>query len=123
MKPKVLIVDDEAGTRALVRRALQDHGWALFEADHGAAALRTARAVPPDVLLLNLHLPGSPDAWDLLAAWPGLPCLVLDRGLTAAERQAACQAGVRQFLGLPCLPAQLQQAVAALLNDAPPRWQ
>ncbi len=123
MKHKLLIADPDAGHRTWVRQALQAQGWALFEADHGAAALRTARTVQPDLLLLSLHLPGSPDAWDLLAAMAGLPCLVLDRGLSAAQRQAACQAGARQFLSLPCPPAQMQQAVLGLLNEAPPRWQ
>lgn len=116
MKRKVLIVDHQAGTRRQVQQALHDCGHAVFEADHGTAAMRLIRALQPDLLVLNWALPGSPDGQALLQALPGTPCLVLDARLSPTERQAAWEAGARQFLRVPFLPSQLREAVAALLD-------
>jgi DNA-binding NarL/FixJ family response regulator len=54
----VLVVDDHAGFRELARTLLEDGGYAVVgEAGDGAAALRAARALHPDAVLLDVHLP------------------------------------------------------------------
>jgi DNA-binding NarL/FixJ family response regulator len=54
----VLVVDDHAGFRELARALLEDGGYAVVaEAGDGASALRAARAVRPDAVLLDVHLP------------------------------------------------------------------
>lgn len=121
MKPKVLIVDGDAPTRRAVQAALRDAGLALFEADHGAAALRLARAVQPDLVVLNLQLGGHPDALALIDAWQTdperaiTPLLLLGARGQAAERACAWQAGARHFVPLPVMAAPLRQAVLAML--------
>ena len=60
MTPSVLIVDDHARFRQTVRRALERDGWTIAgEAEDGAGALRAARALEPDVVLLDVGLPGT----------------------------------------------------------------
>src|SRR5215207_2799776 len=57
--PSVLIVDDHARFRATARRALERDGWTIAgEAADGAAALTAAEALEPDVVLLDVGLPG-----------------------------------------------------------------
>jgi CheY-like chemotaxis protein len=54
----VLVVDDHAGFRELARTLLEDGGYAVVgEARDGATALRAARALHPDAVLLDVHLP------------------------------------------------------------------
>ena len=54
----VLVVDDHAGFRELARTLLEDGGYAVVgEAGDGATALRAARALHPDAVLLDVHLP------------------------------------------------------------------
>ena len=54
----VLLVDDHAGFRELARTLLEDGGYAVVgEAGDGATALRAARALQPDAVLLDVHLP------------------------------------------------------------------
>ena len=54
----VLIVDDDAATRSAIRTILADAGYATWEAETGAEALRAARAQPPALVLLDVNLPG-----------------------------------------------------------------
>ena len=54
----VLVVDDHAGFRELARALLEDGGYAVVaEAPDGASALRAARRLRPDAVLLDVHLP------------------------------------------------------------------
>jgi DNA-binding NtrC family response regulator len=56
---KVLIVDDEKLVRWSLRQKCQEWGYQVVEAENGAAALRTARAESPDVVLLDVRLPDT----------------------------------------------------------------
>jgi two-component system KDP operon response regulator KdpE len=57
MKPRVLVVDDEAQLRRAVTRSLEGHGYQVREAEDGAAALSAFEVFKPDVVLLDLMLP------------------------------------------------------------------
>ena len=56
--PTILVVDDEPAIRALVRAALSEHGYRVLEAADGAQALRLALSERPDLVLLDVALPG-----------------------------------------------------------------
>jgi signal transduction histidine kinase/CheY-like chemotaxis protein len=80
---EVLVVDDDAGTRELLRRTLAREGWAVAEAADGREALaRLGRGAPPSVVLLDLMMPGM-DGFEVLAAmrreeaWRGIPVVVV----------------------------------------------
>ena len=57
MKPKVLVVDDDAEFTELIRYNLQQRGWEILSAHNGIQGLRLARAGLPDVILLDVMLP------------------------------------------------------------------
>src|SRR6266508_1772453 len=57
-KPRVLIVDDDPLIRDLVRAVLEDASYDLDEASSGEEALRVAARRPPDVVLLDVMMPG-----------------------------------------------------------------
>jgi PAS domain S-box-containing protein len=55
--PRALIVDDDASQRELLRRALEQEGWGVAEAEHGEAALAQISTTPIDLVLLDLMMP------------------------------------------------------------------
>ncbi|MBN1402688.1 MAG: response regulator transcription factor [Anaerolineae bacterium] len=66
MPPKILVVDDEYAVRELVRAYLEREGYQVETAADGPTGLRAARTLQPDVLVLDIMLPGL-DGLDLLA--------------------------------------------------------
>jgi DNA-binding NarL/FixJ family response regulator len=79
--PTVLVVDDHAGFRATARRLLEGDGWTVIgEAEDAASALTAVSALRPDVVLLDIGLPGI-DGFEvaerLAVATDGGPAVVL----------------------------------------------
>src|SRR5437879_1085691 len=54
----ILVADDKATSRELVRTVLERIGYAVVEAADGVEALSSARANRPDLIILDLHMPG-----------------------------------------------------------------
>jgi CheY-like chemotaxis protein len=89
----ILVVDDEAEQRRLLRRILEHEGYAVVEADNGHAALDRLREGTPAVILLDLMMPVM-DGFEFLVerdreqAWRGIPVIVLTaRDLSADDRE------------------------------------
>ncbi|HSK19056.1 MAG TPA: response regulator [Longimicrobiales bacterium] len=57
MEPMVLVVDDESSVRSLISNSLRDHGYRTIEAADGVEALRMARELRPDAVVLDIELP------------------------------------------------------------------
>jgi CheY-like chemotaxis protein len=78
----VLVVDDDAETRALLRRMLEPAGYTVVEANNGRVALERLSEVPPSVVLLDLMMPEM-DGFEFVAefrrreAWRGIPIVVI----------------------------------------------
>ena len=58
MSRKILIVDDEPGIRNLISAYLRKEGYEIFEADDGEKAVKAAHAFKPDLIILDIMLPG-----------------------------------------------------------------
>jgi CheY-like chemotaxis protein len=56
--PRVLLVEDNENQRLLYREAFQDDGYEVVEAGDGWAALQCVERQPPDVVVLDIHMPG-----------------------------------------------------------------
>lgn len=83
----MLIVDDHAAFRASARALLQAEGFNVVgEAADGAAALRAVRALQPEIVLLDIHLPGLDGlaVAEQLATVPHPPAVVLTSSRDAA---------------------------------------
>ena len=89
---RVLVVEDEASTRELLRRTLEKEGWDVIEAEHGRVALELVTEAPPGLILLDLMMPEM-DGFQFLAelrqteAWRVIPVVVVTaKDLTAQDR-------------------------------------
>ncbi|MEP2120288.1 MAG: response regulator [Bauldia litoralis] len=89
----VLVVDDDAGTREMLRRLLTREGWSVREAEDGAAGLEAIERSRPAVVLLDLMMPRM-DGFEMLAvlrendATRDLPVVIVtSKDLTREERE------------------------------------
>jgi CheY-like chemotaxis protein len=118
---KVLVVDDEADARALVRRLLEDCKAQVVTAGSAAEALELVRTEKPDVLVCDIGMPGE-DGYSLIrrvrALGPEHGGLVPSAALTAyarsEDRVKAILAGFQMHLAKPVEPAELIATVAGL---------
>ena len=105
----ILVVEDDADIRALVADVLTGAGHAVAAAPDGRAALALAAARPPDLILLDMHMPAV-DGWEFARRYragppPHAPIVVLT-ATTHASRRAA-EVGAAGFLGKPFDVGQL----------------
>jgi CheY-like chemotaxis protein len=116
---RVLVVDDEPDVLLLCRLNLQQRGHELLEAADGSTALALARDRHPDVIVLDLMLPGI-SGYDVLEALQrdevttDIPVLVLTAKSLRADRERSHGLGASAFLTKPFLPNELCEMVDSL---------
>ncbi len=116
----VLIVDDHADIRRLLRMTLEDQGLALHEAESGSAALAMAHAERPDIVLLDVMMPGGIDGLEVcrrIRSSPGLAhtqVIMLSARDSMRDRDAGMRAGAHDFIAKPFSPAQIADRVRQL---------
>jgi CheY-like chemotaxis protein len=117
---RVLVVDDEPDVLLLCRLNLQQHGHELLEASDGSTALDIARDQHPDVIVLDLMLPGM-NGYEVLETLKkdgrtsDIPVLVLTAKSLGADRERSHELGASEFLTKPFLPSDLCEMVESLL--------
>lgn len=122
MAATILICDDEQPLRALVRAALAGCGYTFVEALDGDEALARARSARPELIILDVVLPGR-TGWQVLAelrADPRLahvPVLLVSARPQHRGREAALAAGADRYLSKPFALGELTAAVADLLGS------
>jgi two-component system, OmpR family, response regulator MtrA len=114
----VLICEDDSNLRTLVRLALGD-GYRFFEAPDGPSALELARSIRPDLIVLDLMLPGR-SGFDILSDLrrgedADTPVIVISAWSDSNE--AAVEAGADRFVAKPFDPDELRDAAVELLED------
>lgn len=118
----VLVVDDDARVREVIQWALEDEGFEVETAADGLQAVARGTARRPDLVLLDLTLPGLNGyrvAHDLRAAHgSGLPILAMTAD-GRAEAKAA-RAGAYAFVRKPFELAELIGSIRRGLHAAPP---
>ena len=116
---RILLVEDEAETAALVREALGGEAYEIDWHDRGESGLRAAAAGQFDLVILDRMLPemeGLVIVQRLRAAGVAAPVLMLSALARAEERVAGLDAGADDYLGKPFEPFELVARVRALLR-------
>ena len=101
---KILIIDDEADLRMLVRFILEPSGYEVLEASTGKEGLEVAHSNAPDLVLLDIQLPDI-DGWTVLEAMsrdaPHAPVVVFSAHSSPSTLNRAREAGAAAYLVKP----------------------
>jgi CheY-like chemotaxis protein len=117
-------VEDFADAREMYREYLEFSGFRVATACDGREAIEKARLIEPDLILMDLSLPGI-DGWEatrILKADPAtshLPIVALSAHALAPEGQRAREAGCDGFIAKPCLPPELVAEITRFLDLEP----
>jgi len=120
-RPLILVADDRASSRELLRTVLERAGYAVIEAEDGEAAVERAHSGNPDLILLDLQMPKL-DGYGVLAKlrseerFRTVPVLALTASAMSGDREKIMAAGFTDYLSKPAGPDLLREAVARLLG-------
>jgi two-component system, cell cycle response regulator DivK len=119
--PLILVVDDYQDAREMYAEYLQFSGFRVAEARNGNEAVEQAFALKPDLILMDLSLPGM-DGWEATrrlkadAATKHIPIVALTGHALAGASEGAKRAGCDSFVTKPCLPDDLVVEVRRMLG-------
>lgn len=114
MAGKVLVVDDEAEIRELCRVNLEFEGFEVVEAKNGNEAIDMVRRHHPDLVFLDLMMPGV-DGWDVLHALKSdddlarIPVILLTAKSGEEDQMRGWQEGILEYVSKPFNPLSLAE--------------
>jgi CheY-like chemotaxis protein len=116
----ILIVDDRATSRELLRTVLEKQGYAVTEAADGKEALQKVRAESPHLVLLDLQMPVL-DGYEVLRElrqdprFTALPIIAITASAMQGDRERALAAGFTAYLAKPVTLSHLREEIERLL--------
>lgn len=119
MKAHILVVDDDPRITDLLRRVLAYEGYSVAIAADGNEALNRTLERPPDLIVLDIMLPGMDGlevAQRLRMAGDNVPILMLTARDTVADRVKGLETGADDYLVKPFAPDELVARIKALLR-------
>ncbi len=120
MAELVLVVEDEAHVRELVSYTLQGAGYRVVAVDDGESALREVSRTTPQLIVLDVRLPGI-DGWEVcrrVREQSNVPILILTALTEDESLVRGLRLGADDYLGKPFSPVVLAARVQALLRRA-----
>jgi two-component system cell cycle response regulator DivK len=123
-RPAILLVEDYDDAREMYRDYLEFAGFDVETARDGHEALEKARRVMPDLILMDLALPGM-DGWEATRVLKKDPAtrhiviVALSAHALATEGERARMAGCDGFIAKPCLPPDLVEEMLTYLKTEP----
>ncbi len=118
--PRVLVVDDDPTVAEVVDRYLRNAGFDVDRAADGPAALRAAEAVVPDLVVLDLMLPGLDgiEVCRRLRERTSVPVIMLSARGEETDRIAGLECGADDYVTKPFSPRELTLRVRSVLRRA-----
>ena len=124
MTKKILVVEDEPDIRLLLRMVLEANGFSVLEAGDGNRALSMLAEERPDLVVLDVMLPGL-DGWGVLGAMqagrlaPDTPVVMLSALSSEQDRLRAWEGGATDYVAKPFTREQILQAIEGALEPIP----
>jgi CheY-like chemotaxis protein len=118
---RILIVEDQADIRKLIRLTLTSKHWETFEAATGEEGLEQVRALRPDLLLLDVMMPGRLDGFELCEQlkrdpeFSAMPIVLLTAHGQASDIERGKRVGASGYLTKPFSPLKLIDMVHSML--------
>jgi two-component system alkaline phosphatase synthesis response regulator PhoP len=122
MAARILVVDDEAQIVRVLRGYLEKAGFSVLTSGDGLEALRIARQERPDLIILDLMLPGM-DGLDVCRALrkeSDVPIIMLTARIEEAERLIGLELGADDYVPKPFSPREVVARVRAVLRRTHP---
>ena len=124
MGAKILIAEDHPTMRDAMRLVLEGEGFEITEASDGASALNMVRAAPPDLVFLDMNMPGSNGA-DVLTEIKGDPAtagvhVIVVTASGEEGRAHAISLGADGYFTKPFSPTALLRTVEEVLGPTEP---
>jgi two-component system, OmpR family, response regulator len=119
--PAVLVVEDDPGLRVLIARALQQNGFAVYQARSGAEMWNTLEQRPVDLILLDVMLPGK-NGIDLcreIRARYDVPIIFVSAKVDETDRVIGLELGADDYIPKPFGTRELIARVRAVLRRRP----
>jgi len=121
---RILIVEDHPTMREAMRLVLEGEGFAIDEAADGQRALEMVRADPPDLMFLDMNIPG-PSGAEVLAAVRADPATAGVRVIVVTAdgeegRESALSMGADEYFTKPFSPITLLRTVEQVLSGPRP---
>lgn len=113
----VLAIDDEQDILLMIKISLEFDDWRVITAPTGEEGLEVAARERPDLILLDIRLPGM-DGWEVLdrlqrdGGLAPTPVVMVSAHATPSTPKRAIEAGCRAYLTKPFLPAELRKVVS-----------
>ena len=118
---RILVADDKASSRELVRTVLEHCGFEVIEAADGAEALEMSRTCQPELILLDLQMPAL-DGFGVIeklrseVRFASTPIVALTASAMHGDREKAITAGFSGYITKPIRLAYLRSEVERLLG-------
>ncbi|MBD2185049.1 response regulator [Planktothrix sp. FACHB-1355] len=117
--PLILMIDDAAFTRRMLRKALTAEGYEVLEATNGQEGLEMAAIHKPDCILVDLLMPDI-DGFGVLQAMRDrrstIPVIVVSADIQVGVRQRCMELGAAGFLNKPPKQEELRQKITQALG-------
>ena len=120
MNPLILIAEDDADIRALLRLYLEGDGFRVLEAEDGTTALVLAREHAPDMAILDIMMPGM-NGFELTRAlrkYSEIPILILSAKSQDNDKILGLNLGADDYIAKPFNPVEIVARVKAQLRRA-----
>jgi two-component system alkaline phosphatase synthesis response regulator PhoP len=120
MEKKILVIEDDPATSRLVDYSLRHEGYQVITSSNGLEGLRKARSESPDLIILDVMLPGM-DGFEIchrLRAEPDtlkLPILMFSAKAQEIDKDTGIKVGADDYLTKPSAPAEIVRRVKKLL--------
>jgi DNA-binding response OmpR family regulator len=121
LQQQVLVVEDDANTTDIVKAYLEKDGYQVLTANDGREGLTAARYYSPDLIVLDLLLPGvsGADICRTLRRESAIPIIMLTALSTEQDKLDGLDLGADDYLTKPFSPRELVARVRAVLRRAP----